>query len=111
MKSLNEKVAYLKGLVDGMELDTSVKQNRLIMEIIDILEDMAYSIEDIQDITDELYEDYKIDCSEDCQYQCPNCGELIDIEEKLIENGEQLICPECNEPIKVAIDYDEDPEE
>ena len=82
MKSLNEKIAYLKGLADGLELDTSVKQNRLLLVIIDVLEDMAYSIEDIQDIAEELYEDCQIDCSEDYQYQCPNCGELIDIEEK-----------------------------
>lgn len=108
MKTLSEKVSYLKGLADGLALDASVKQNRLLIEMIDLLEDMAYSIEDVQDITEELYDDYETNYSDDCQYQCPNCGALIYIEEDMLENGKQVICPECNEPIKVAIDYDEE---
>jgi len=55
-----------------------------------------------------LYEEYDINYSDDYRYQCPNCGELIDIEEAAIESKEQVLCPECNKPIKVAIDFDED---
>jgi len=54
MKTLSERVSYLRGLADGLELDTSSKQNRLLTVMIDILEDMAYSIEDVQDIAERI---------------------------------------------------------
>ena len=41
-----EKVAYLKGLAEGMELDTSKKEGKLLAAIIDLLEDIALEIED-----------------------------------------------------------------
>jgi len=51
-----EKVAYLKGLAEGMELDTEKKEGKLIAAIIDLLEDMALEIEDLWDGEEELYE-------------------------------------------------------
>ncbi|MGN1445661.1 MAG: CD1247 N-terminal domain-containing protein, partial [Eubacteriales bacterium] len=49
-----EKVAYLKGLAEGMELDTGKKEGKLIAAIIDLLEDIALEIEDIEDEQAEL---------------------------------------------------------
>ena len=36
---ITEKVAYLKGLMEGMELDTEKKEGKLLAAIIDILDD------------------------------------------------------------------------
>ena len=49
-----EKVAYLKGLAEGMELDTEKKEGKLLSAIIDVLEDIALELEDIHDETSEL---------------------------------------------------------
>ena len=49
-----EKVAYLKGLAEGMELDTEKKEGKLISAIIDLLEDIALEIEDLWDGEEEL---------------------------------------------------------
>ena len=42
---ITEKVAYLKGLAEGMELDTEKKEGKLIAAIIDILDDIALELE------------------------------------------------------------------
>ena len=51
---ITEKVAYLKGLAEGMELDTEKKEGKPLSAIIDVLEDIALELEDIHDETSEL---------------------------------------------------------
>ena len=46
---ITEKVAYLKGLAEGMELDTGKKEGKLLSAIIDVLEDIALELQDIED--------------------------------------------------------------
>ena len=54
--SITEKVAYLKGLAEGMDLDTEKKEGKLLAAIIDVLEDIALELSDIQDAQEELGE-------------------------------------------------------
>ena len=42
-----EKVAYLKGLAEGMEISTESKEGKILSRILDILEDLALDIEDL----------------------------------------------------------------
>ena len=51
---ITEKVAYLKGLAEGMELDTEKQEGKLLAAIIDVLDDMALEIEDLKDAQEEL---------------------------------------------------------
>ncbi len=51
---ITEKVAYLKGLAEGMELDTDKKVGKLLAAIIDALDDIALELEDIKDEQAEL---------------------------------------------------------
>jgi hypothetical protein len=53
---LPEKVAYLKGLMDGMKIDETSDNGRLFTCISEILEDVALQIEDLQDQVDEVVE-------------------------------------------------------
>ena len=46
---ITEKVAYLKGLAEGMELDTEKKEGKLLAAIIDVLDDIALEIADMKD--------------------------------------------------------------
>ena len=46
---ISEKVAYLKGLAEGLALDTDTKEGKLIAAIIDVLDDMAEKFVDLED--------------------------------------------------------------
>ena len=68
--TISEKSAYLKGLMDGLKLDTDKPEGQLISEIIDLLGDVTKRITDIEETTiaisdelDEIEED--LDAIED----------------------------------------------
>ena len=52
----SEKVAYLRGLAEGLGIGKDSKEDKLFSAIIDILGDISSDIEDLQDATDELGE-------------------------------------------------------
>ena len=52
----SEKVAYIKGLMEGMELDTAKGEGKILASVLDVLEDLALGQEDLQDSIDELNE-------------------------------------------------------
>jgi phage FluMu protein Com len=54
--NITEKVAHLKGLIEGMELEDN-KETKLIKAISEILEDVAYAISDAEDELGELGEE------------------------------------------------------
>ncbi|MEG1500886.1 MAG: hypothetical protein RR396_02930, partial [Clostridiales bacterium] len=93
MKDLQQKVAYLQGLAEGMDVEDS-KEGKLITEILDVLEDMSeYMLtlhegqddledylenldSDLADLEDDFYEDEDEDEDDDedfIQVTCPNC--------------------------------------
>ena len=68
--TISEKSAYLKGLVDGLKLDTESNEGKMIAAIVDLLGDMSKRMVDIEDTTiaisdelDEIEED--LDAIED----------------------------------------------
>ena len=76
--TISEKAAYLKGLMDGLELDTEKAEGKMIASIVELLGDMAKRMTDIEEttiaISDELdeieedldaIEDYILDEDED----------------------------------------------
>ena len=76
--TISEKSAYLKGLMDGLKLDTESNEGKMIAAIVDLLGDMTRKVSDIEtttiDISDELdeieedldaIEDYILDENED----------------------------------------------
>ena len=47
--TISEKVAYLKGLADGLDLDKEPsKEGKIIAKIIDVLEDVGFAVEDLE---------------------------------------------------------------
>ena len=136
---LGEKVSYLKGLMNGLELDESTKEGKVIALMADILSDIAVNIEDIQDQIDEVVEvvdaidedlsnveediygdeccDDECDCDDCCdeddeglyEVSCPTCGDTICITEDMLDEG-SIKCPNCGELLE--FDYgDEDQDE
>ena len=53
---LTEKIAYMKGLLDGMELDSTTKEGKAILQMSEVMEEMAVYIDDLQSQVDELTE-------------------------------------------------------
>ncbi|WP_294550841.1 CD1247 N-terminal domain-containing protein [uncultured Pseudoflavonifractor sp.] len=120
--TISEKVAYLKGLAEGMKLDTEEsKEGKLISVMIGILEEVGLSIEDMEDnmeamgeeidaISDDLSDVEKVvydeddeddedecGCDEDDDFfevECPNCGQELVIDEDVLEAG-TVECPNC----------------
>ncbi len=68
--TISEKSAYLKGLMDGLSLNTETSEGKMIAAIVDLLGDMAKRVTDIEETTiaisdelDEIEED--LDAIED----------------------------------------------
>ena len=116
--TISEKVAYLKGLAEGLNIDTEQsKESKLISLMTDILQDVALELEDLQteqaelgeeidavsddlsDVESILYEDDEDDDfdedEEDCYASvCPSCGDEIYFDDSVLESGE-VVCPGC----------------
>ena len=137
---ITEKVAYLKGLAEGMELDTEKKEGKLLSKIIDVLEDIALELVDIREAQEELgdgldavsddledvedllfgddeeddedFEDLDEDEDEACfATTCPTCAEQIFFDDSVLEDGE-VICPNCGEKLEFDLNsLDSDDEE
>lgn len=116
---ISEKVAYLKGLAEGLKLDTESSEGKLFAAIVDVLDHMANEIEDMQDemvdledgldaVSDDLSEVeeslYELEDEdewddeeddEDCfMTTCPECEEEVYFDESILEDGE-VVCPNC----------------
>ena len=46
---LKEKVAYIKGMMEGMEFDTATKEGKLLAAVVDVLEEMAKEVTNIDE--------------------------------------------------------------
>ena len=108
--SIGEKVAYLKGLMEGLKLEDN-DQNRILKSITDVLEELAGEVESLRSDTDELTDyvdelDYDLgeleeyaygdecDCCDDdeheyCDGECDCCDEE-DCEDRMEPAAEDL---------------------
>ena len=84
-----EKIAYIKGLAEGLELDTATKEGKILSAIIDLLGDITEEICDIEDACDDMSEQIDAvdedlstvediiygDDEDDCDCDCDDCKE------------------------------------
>ena len=99
--TVTEKVAYLKGLAEGLGIEEDSKEGKLLKAVMDVLADLAVSVEDLDALENDFYDD-ECDCcgdeDEEAYYDvcCPNCNEEFCVdEETLLEGG--IECPGCGE--------------
>ncbi len=129
--NISEKVAYLKGLMEGLDIDVNTKEGKMFSAIVDILDEVALTVEELADEVDaldtvvaeidedlgdlerEFYEeDDDCDCGCDCcdceefEAECPGCGEIVELDIEDLENG-AVVCPHCGEEFEVEIDEDD----
>ena len=106
-----EKVAYLKGLAEGMEIDETTKEGKLLKAIVDVLGDIAEDAADLEDYVAELteqvdavdedlssledvvYEEFDEECDGDCD-DCDGCDDWDD-------EFYDVTCPNCKEEFEV----------
>ena len=105
---ITEKVAYLKGLAEGLGLDKDSKEGKLFAAIIDVLDDMALEIEDMQELQMELSEGLDavsddLEDIEDIVYEewdeDDDYEDEEDEEEEDSEDCYATTCPTCEEEI------------
>lgn len=119
MGYMKEKVAYLRGVAKGMEIEGD-SQGKLINLMIETMDEMAAALDDnelamqefdecIDDIYEELdsLEEYLFDDEDDEDYfdeddfvevECPHCDETVFFSQEMLA-GDDLICPNCNKSI------------
>ena len=129
MAYLSEKAAYLRGLCEGMNLEDN-NPNKLLKAIIEALDDISFAVEELEEQQEEIIEeldeinevmdeiadiideddccdsDCDCGCGDDVDFECPACGEIINVEEIEIENVENVICPKCGEKFELEVDCD-----
>ena len=140
MSNLTDRVSYLKGLAEGMQLDKDTSANKLLLSMLDVLDEMAKEIADINDTYDELneyvesidddladLEDVLFEDEDDCccddddcdccdedddliAYACPSCGHEIEFRASEVDFDEEYLCEACGEPIFPEMEDDEDEE-
>ena len=52
--NLTEKISYIRGLCDGLELDEAKPEVKVLNAIVDLLDDMAFEVSDMEELYDEL---------------------------------------------------------
>ena len=97
--TISEKAAYLKGLMDGLELDTEKAEGKMIAAMVDLLGDVTRRLTDIEEttiaISDELdeieedldaIEDFILDEEDDDDYYDDEDEDEDDFEDEFDED-------------------------
>lgn len=128
--TISEKVAYLKGLAEGLNLDTEKsKEGKLISVMIGIMEELAMTVEDLEEnalnlgeeidvLSDDLADVEEVVFEEDedgedydddwFEVECPTCGADILVDDDALVEGE-VECPSCGTRYAMELtDEDED---
>lgn len=127
--NLTERISYIRGLCDGLNLDESKPEVKVINAIVELLDDMALAVTDMEELYDELsaqvdeidedladvesdvYDD-DCDCCCDCddedfdekdnpfyEVTCGSCGQKLNVAEDVLLEGE-IECPNCGEVLE-----------
>lgn len=110
----SERAAYIRGLMEGLELDPKAKETKLFNAIVDLLDDLCLSIEEMEDAYDELSgqvdeidedlgeleeEFYELDDECDCDCCC-DCDD-DEWEEDEDDCYFEVTCPTCGDTIEL----------
>lgn len=125
--TISEKSAYLKGLMDGLQLNTESAEGKMISAIVDLLGDVTHRLTDIEEttiaISDELdeieedldaIEDFIMDDEDDEDYDDDDYGfddedeDEYDPDEGFDFGDEDSTIYEVECPCGNIIDFDEE---
>lgn len=134
--NLTEKAAYLKGLMDGLKIDDSTNEGKVLLALYDLVADIADAVdeidqdvddivefcnvldEDLANIENDLYEDedddYDEDYCDDCDCDC--CNDDCDCDCCNDDCGccncdddcYEVVCPTCGDTIELTLEMVEE---
>jgi ribosomal protein S27E len=130
-EDLKERVAYLRGLAEGLGIGEGSKEEKVLQKVIDILEKTAAEIdqlrtdfeelfeyteaidEDLTELEEDFYEEEDDDFDDDDEeeddfdggfsVECPNCREVVVVSDDLLnqDSAIEVTCPGCGEVVLV----------
>ena len=116
--TITEKVAYVRGLMEGLDLDADKKEVKVLNAVIELLDDMAATVSELeegyQDMADQLdevdadlgdlEEEFYGGCDDDeCDCCCGDDDEE-DLEDEMDDCYYEVTCPACQETICLSED-------
>ena len=116
---ITENAAYLKGLAEGLKLDESTNEGKLIVKMLDVIEEMAEKISILESANEEMFS-YIEGMSEDLVnlendfYENAESEDYSDLnddgedEEYTDEEYYEIECPTCGEKICFTEEFDLD---
>ncbi|WP_312641938.1 CD1247 N-terminal domain-containing protein [Hydrogenoanaerobacterium sp.] len=133
--TVTERVAYLRGLTEGLGVDDSTKEGRVIKEMLEVLDDIAFTMSDIEDdvaelseqvdaidedleaLEEDFYEDEDgCDCCDEDEDEfcdddlyevtCPKCGDTVYVNDDILDDG-SIDCPNCGELLEFDFEADD----
>ncbi len=137
--TITERVAYLKGLAEGMKLDKESNEGKLFDAVIETLDDIALELTDVTERLDVLDEDladvedviYDFDDDDDdfsdfygfddeddeddgvYEFECPHCHETVFFDESVFDDDDdfELECPACGAKLDAVFEDDDETDE
>ncbi len=130
--TVSEKVAYLKGLMEGMKIDTEKDEGKILSVVVEILDELCEEIdalddaqielaeqldavdEDLSAVEEVLYDDddeddddddYEFEDDEVYEVTCPNCNDVVYIDGEMLMDG-RIDCPNCGTELEFDLDCD-----
>ena len=136
--TIGEKVSYIKGLAEGLSLDETTKEGKIIAAMLDVLSDIAENLkevddelndiadvmtdmeESVADLEDIVYdidegddyeddEDFDDDLDELYETTCPACSNTIRFDYEQAAAG-AMDCPNCGQHLEFELDDEDDAE-
>lgn len=138
--TITEKAAYLRGFADAAKLDSDKDSDKLLLKIVEIIDDLALCVtdlddqmaeandrmdaldEDLSDVEEVVWDDDCDCCDDDCdccdcddddlmfELECPACGETIYLDDSIFDSDEEITCPACGAVLE-DLTIEEDGEE
>lgn len=129
---LTEKMSYLKGLMDGLEIDCSTKEGKVINQMSEVLSELVLYVDDLQSQVDELTElcdnldedlgEVETELFGDDDFKCGECSclnnddddddELYDDDDDDFDDDDdelyEITCPTCGDTILIDEDMIEE---
>ncbi len=126
-----ESLGYLKGLIEGLDLDEDKKETKIFKAIVEVIDNIVLDIDDVYEELDDIAEQVEeidadlgevedflsgesyvddLDDMNDLEVYgvtCPACGADIDVDEETVMEG-RMECPVCGEILEFEIDEDEE---
>ena len=119
MRELKERVAYLQGLTEGLDVRDQSKEGRIINSLIEVMGEVVDNLDTLWDAHQQL-EDYMETIDEDLYHleggeldddldeqtvevTCPRCSDRVSFDSNVIEDGDviEVTCPSCDEVVYV----------